>query len=122
MFAFSRDGALPFSNWLYHINIRTRTPVRCVWAGGLGAALLGLIAFAGPVAISAIFTVGVIGQYVANSIPIMARWLGGYKLQRGPFDLGIFVRLRTSFVVVTEMIDIHSLCRACRWLLLLCHG
>ena len=91
MFAFSRDGALPFSGVLYHISERTRTPVRCVWAAAFLAALLGLIAFAGAVAISAVFTVGVVGQYIADTIPIAARWLGGYKLERGPFHLGKMV-------------------------------
>lgn len=106
MFAFSRDGALPFSGVLYHISERTRTPVRCVWAAAFVAALLGLIAFAGTIAISAVFTVGVVGQYVADSIPIAARWLGGKKLERGPFHLGAFVRIasfRQEEISLTQM-------------------
>ncbi|KAJ6529059.1 amino acid/polyamine transporter I [Mycena vulgaris] len=89
-FAFSRDGALPFSRFLYNINPVTRTPVRCVWFSATWAALLGLITFAGPAATGALFSLGVVGQYVANSIPITARFLGGQPFKKGPFNLGIF--------------------------------
>jgi hypothetical protein len=57
------------------------------------ATLLGLITFAGPAAAGAIFSLGVVGQYVANSIPIAARFLGGQKFKPGPFNLGMFVSL-----------------------------
>ncbi|KAJ7703881.1 amino acid/polyamine transporter I [Mycena rosella] len=89
-FAFSRDGALPFSRFLYKINSVTGTPVRCVWFSATCAALLGLITFAGPAAAGALFTLGVVGQYVANSIPITARVLGGQPFKKGPFHLGVF--------------------------------
>ncbi|EKM60113.1 uncharacterized protein PHACADRAFT_138539 [Phanerochaete carnosa HHB-10118-sp] len=88
MFAFARDGALPFSRLLYRINARTRTPVACVWAAVLGAFAFGLLAFAGPTAISAIFDLPVIGQYLAFSIPIVARFTGGRPWRSGPFNLG----------------------------------
>ncbi|KAJ6554278.1 amino acid permease-domain-containing protein [Mycena capillaripes] len=89
-FAFSRDGALPFAKYLYHINSWTGTPVRCVWFDTAGAMLLGLIPFAGPTAASAIFALVVVGQYIANTIPIAARYLGGQEFKRGPFHLGAF--------------------------------
>ena len=90
-FAFARDGALPFSRSLYRINPRTRTPVNCVWAAAFVAALLGLLAFAGAAAIGAVFTLGVVAQYVSDSIPIAARHLGGRDFKPGPFYLGAFV-------------------------------
>ncbi|KAJ7743685.1 APC amino acid permease [Mycena maculata] len=90
IFAFSRDGALIFARFLYNINSITGTPVRCVWFSVTCAALLGLTAFAGPAATGAIFSLGVVGQYVANSIPIAARYLGGQEFKRGPFHLGTF--------------------------------
>ncbi|OCH88533.1 hypothetical protein OBBRIDRAFT_795157 [Obba rivulosa] len=55
---------------------RTRTPVNCVWASAFVAALLGLLAFAGGAASSAIFSLAIMGQYVAYSIPISSRFLG----------------------------------------------
>ncbi|KAJ7635809.1 amino acid transporter [Mycena polygramma] len=90
IFAFSRDGALLFSPVLYDINPTTGTPFRCVGFSVTSAALLGLITFAGPAATSAIFSMGVAGQYVGNSIPIAARLLGGQQFKRGPFNLGAF--------------------------------
>lgn len=56
------------------------------------AALLGLVTFAGPAATGAIFSLGVIGQYAANSVPIAARVFGGQPFAPGPFSLGAFVR------------------------------
>ncbi|KAF8330588.1 amino acid/polyamine transporter I [Cantharellus anzutake] len=73
-FAFSRDGALPFSRYLYRMNSFTGTPVNTVWFSGIGAALLGLLSFAGPAAISAIFSISVMGLYIAYSVPIMCRF------------------------------------------------
>ncbi|KAJ7438311.1 APC amino acid permease [Mycena galericulata] len=89
-FAFSRDGALPFSTFLYKINSFTGTPVRCVWGSATCALLLGFIPFAGPVAAGSLFTLGVVGQYLANSIPIATRYLGGQPFKKGPFHLGSF--------------------------------
>jgi len=64
--------------------------VRCVWFAATFAGLLGLITFTGPAATGALFTMCVVGQYVANSIPIAARLLGGQPFKKGPFNLGIF--------------------------------
>ncbi|KAJ7847536.1 amino acid/polyamine transporter I [Mycena leptocephala] len=88
--AFSRDGALPFSPFFHRINSVTGTPVNCVWLSAVGAILLGLLAFAGPSAINAIFSLAVACQYVVYSIPISARFLGGKEFKRGPFHLGVF--------------------------------
>ncbi|OCH88546.1 APC amino acid permease [Obba rivulosa] len=87
-FAFSRDGALPFSSVLYRLHPRTNTPVNCVLASACGALLLGLLALGGPSASSAIFSLGVAGLYVAWCIPIASRFLGGEKWVPGPFSLG----------------------------------
>ncbi|KIP03794.1 hypothetical protein PHLGIDRAFT_495706 [Phlebiopsis gigantea 11061_1 CR5-6] len=87
-FAFARDGALPFSTVFYRINPYTRTPVNCVWASVFAGFLLGLLAFAGPTAVNAIFSLGVIGQYLAFSIPIACRFLGGVPWRAGPFSFG----------------------------------
>lgn len=57
------------------------------------ALLLGLLAFAGGAAIGAVFSLAVVGQYVAYSIPISARFLGGQPFKPGRFNLGIFVRV-----------------------------
>ncbi|KAI1790578.1 APC amino acid permease [Ganoderma leucocontextum] len=89
-FAFSRDSALPFSKWLYHMNAYTRTPVNTVWFVAICAIFLGLLAFAGPSAINAVFSLGVTALYVAYCIPIAARFLGDNDFVPGPFNLGRF--------------------------------
>ncbi|TFY50909.1 hypothetical protein EVG20_g11261, partial [Dentipellis fragilis] len=43
-----------------------------------------------PNAISAIFSLGVVAQYTAYTIPIAARYLGKNDFKKGPFHLGIF--------------------------------
>lgn len=64
-FAFARDGALPFSGWLYRMNKYTKTPVNTVWFTCAFALLLGLLAFAGTQAINAVFALSVVAPYIA---------------------------------------------------------
>lgn len=92
VFAFSRDGALPFSSWLYRMNGYTKTPVNTVWFSAILATLLGLLVFAGSQAINAVFSISVVASYVAYATPIIARFAFKNDFQPGPFNLGIFVR------------------------------
>ncbi|KAI8972562.1 APC amino acid permease [Trametes punicea] len=87
-FAFSRDGALPLSKWLYRMNNFTGTPVNTVWFVAVFAILLGLLAFAGESAINAIFAMSITALYIAYAIPIAARFLGNNDFVPGPFNLG----------------------------------
>ncbi|KAF7795154.1 hypothetical protein EIP86_006302 [Pleurotus ostreatoroseus] len=89
-FAFARDGALPFSNWLYRMNGYTKTPVNTVFFTCGCAILLGLLSFAGSSAINAVFSLSITALYIAYSIPIAARFLGDNDFKPGPFSLGIF--------------------------------
>ena len=74
------------------MNSYTGTPVNTVISDALLALVFGLLAFAGPQAISAIFSLSIVGLYVAYSIPIAARHLGSNDFKPGPFSLGVFVR------------------------------
>ncbi|KIY52604.1 amino acid transporter [Fistulina hepatica ATCC 64428] len=89
-FAFSRDGALPLSGWLYRMNSFTETPVNTVIFDAVFALVLGLLAFAGDQAINAVFAISVVALYVAYGTPIAARYLGENDFKPGPFNLGIF--------------------------------
>ncbi|KAI0027526.1 APC amino acid permease [Vararia minispora EC-137] len=91
-FAFSRDGALPFSKYLYVMNSYTKTPVNTVWFTAICSLLLGLLVFAGSQAINAVFALSITGLYVAYSIPIAARWIWANEngWADGPFSLGWF--------------------------------
>ncbi|KAH8823842.1 APC amino acid permease [Flagelloscypha sp. PMI_526] len=87
-FAFSRDGALPLSQFLRRMNSYTQTPVNTVFFSAAWALLLGLLAFAGDAAINSVFSVSINGTYVAYAIPIAARFLGENDFTPGPFTLG----------------------------------
>lgn len=58
VFAFARDGALPGSRVWSHVNRRTRTPVNATWGVLFLSAVLGLLMFASPLAIGAVFSLG----------------------------------------------------------------
>ncbi|KAI0324639.1 APC amino acid permease [Cubamyces sp. BRFM 1775] len=103
MFAFARDGGMPFSGLIYHVNTRTRTPVNAVWASALVAGVLGLLAFGGSAANSAIFSLSIAGQNMAFSIPILCRFMGGREWAPGPFQLGCF-SLPVAVIAVAWMV------------------
>jgi amino acid transporter len=90
-FAFARDGALPFSSYLYRMNSFTKTPVNTVWFVAVSSIVLGMLSFAGPQAINAVFSLSVTALYIAYSIPIIARFVFKNNFKPGPFSLGIFV-------------------------------
>lgn len=89
-FAFARDGALPFSKYLYHVNKKTQTPVRTVWLIIALCIPLGALGFADEAAINAIFALAILGPYVAYGIPIACRLFTKQNFQPGPWHLGRF--------------------------------
>lgn len=116
VFAFSRDGALPFSSTIRLVNPRTSAPVFAVWFSAVISLLLGLLAFAGASAVGAVFSLVVAGQYVAYSIPISARFLGHNNFKPGPFRLGRFVSLiNPCNYLRVRLILSYSQCRARHW-------
>ncbi|KAJ3569587.1 hypothetical protein NP233_g4958 [Leucocoprinus birnbaumii] len=109
-FAFSRDGALPFSKWLYKMNPSTKTPVNVVWFDAIGALLLGLLVFAGDQATNAIFAMSITASYIAYAIPVVVRYTGGQELKPGPFNLGIFsLPIAITSVIFMAFIGIITL-------------
>ncbi|KAK0196787.1 APC amino acid permease [Armillaria mellea] len=103
IFAFSRDGGFPLSRWIYYVDPQTRTPSHAVWFGASLAFLLGILAFAGENAIGAVFSLFITGQYVAYTIPMAARFLGGQTVKPGPFRLGL-LSLPIAAIAVTWMV------------------
>jgi amino acid permease (GABA permease) len=88
IYAFSRDGAVPGSQFWHRINARTRTPTNSIWFAAVGAFILGVPYLWSPVAYAAITSVATIGLYIAYGIPILLRLLKGSSFQRGPWHLG----------------------------------
>src|SRR5882757_6964530 len=90
-FAFSRDGALPLSRYLYWINLYTKTPVNTVWFGAVLALAVGLLAFVGSQAIDAVFTIAITASYISYITPITTRFVFKNNFKPGPFNLGRLV-------------------------------
>lgn len=84
IFAYSRDGALPGSRWWSQVNKRTGTPVYATWGILLISALLGLLMFAGSVAIGAVFSIGAMAQYTSFTFPVFLKLV----FDRGQFKPG----------------------------------
>ncbi|KAG6853463.1 hypothetical protein C0991_004250 [Blastosporella zonata] len=72
------------------MNSFTKTPVNTVLYDGILAIALGCLVFAGDQAINAVFALSVVGNYIAYSIPIAARFMGNNDFKPGPFTLGAF--------------------------------
>ena len=91
IYAFSRDGALPFSHVWHTVNPRTRTPVAAVWLAALGALVLGLPYLINVTAYAAVTSIAVIGLYIAYVIPTLLRLRKGEDFDRGPVAPGPLV-------------------------------
>ncbi|KAI9807069.1 MAG: hypothetical protein M1825_005786 [Sarcosagium campestre] len=88
--AFSRDGALPFSGFFRQISSRFGyIPLRAIWGCAGCAAVLGLLTLIAPAAAQALFSLAVTGNNVAWGVPIMCRAVWGQaKFKPGPFYTG----------------------------------
>ncbi|KAL8827278.1 MAG: hypothetical protein Q9191_003279 [Dirinaria sp. TL-2023a] len=88
--AFSRDGALPFSRFFRPISQTFGyIPLRTIWGCAFLAAVLGLLSLIAPAAAQALFSLAVAGNNVAWGVPIFARIVWGQrKFKPGPFYTG----------------------------------
>lgn len=88
--AFSRDGALPFSGFFRVISQKMGyIPLRAVWGCVFVAAVLGLLSLIAPAAAAALFSLAVAGNNLAWGIPIFCRLVWGqHKFVPGPFYTG----------------------------------
>ena len=88
IYAFSRDGALPYSQIWHQVNKRTRTPTNAIWLGATGALILGLPYLWNGVAYGAVTSIAVIGLYIAYVLPTFLRRRQGANFVPGPWSLG----------------------------------
>lgn len=89
-YAFSRDGAMPFS-YLWHKVNRHDVPINAVWLTVLASFCMALTSLGSLVAFQAMASIATIGVYVAYALPILFRvTLGRKSFARGPFSLGRF--------------------------------
>jgi amino acid transporter len=87
LFAFSRDGAVPFSSYWHKISRRSHVPVHSAWFGTVGAFILSAPYLWSPTAYGAVTSIAVVGLYVAYLIPVFLRRINGDAFQPGPFKL-----------------------------------
>src|SRR5204862_3192442 len=85
IYAFSRDGALPASDFWHRVNKRSRTPTNAIWLAAAGALVLGLPYLWNATAYAAVTSIAVIGLYIAYVIPTFLRLRRGAAFQPGPW-------------------------------------
>ncbi|KAL4909464.1 hypothetical protein BDW74DRAFT_187572 [Aspergillus multicolor] len=90
--AFSRDGALPFSSYFRHVSKRIRyQPVRMIWGVVAAAIIIGLLCLINAAASSALFSLAVAGNDLAWLMPILCRLVWGQeRFHPGVFYTGRF--------------------------------
>ncbi|MBL8895758.1 MAG: amino acid permease [Rhizobiales bacterium] len=86
MYAFARDGGLPFSNALRHVNPQHRTPGAAIWVGGI----LSVIATLYGGAFLVLSTGCAVFLYLSYLMPVAAALkseMSGNWKTKGPFNL-----------------------------------
>ena len=116
IFAYSRDGAIPGSRYWSRVSPLTHTPVWATWGVLTISALLGLLMFASPVAIGAVFSIGAIGQYTAFTFPVGlklvfdGRFGMAKRFRPGPWHLGRLSSPLGAIAVAWWLIITPALC------------
>ena len=86
-YAFSRDGALPGSQWWSKVNVRTGTPTNSIWLCTVCALILASPALKSTTAYLAVTSIAVIGLYIAYVTPVLLRRLNP-DFRQGAWNLG----------------------------------
>ncbi|XP_073388875.1 amino-acid permease BAT1 homolog isoform X2 [Physcomitrium patens] len=88
VYAFSRDGAMPFSRCLHQVN-RREVPLNAVWVSSIIAFCMALTSLGSLVAFQAMVSIATIGLYISYALPILFRvTIARKSFHRGPFNLG----------------------------------
>ncbi|KAE8343673.1 hypothetical protein BDV24DRAFT_149587 [Aspergillus arachidicola] len=90
--AFSRDGALPFSSFFRKVSKKIRyQPVRMIWGVVVSAVIVGLLSIINSAASNALFSLAVAGNDLAWMMPILCRLVWGQdRFHPGEFYTGRF--------------------------------
>ncbi len=87
VYAFSRDGAMPFSNFWHHVSKGAHVPVRTAWFGAIGAFILAFPYLINVTAYYAVTSIAVIGLYISYLVPVFLRRINPGAFQPGPWVL-----------------------------------
>lgn len=89
IWAFARDDGLPFCSIVKVVNKKLKVPIRAIIMCCLIALSLGCLCLAGTAAANALFSLGVLGNYVSWCTPIFLRLtFGKHRFNPGSFYLG----------------------------------
>lgn len=89
-YAFSRDGAMPFSSLWHKVN-KQEVPINAVWLSAIISFCMALTYLGSLVAFQAMVSIATIGLYIAYALPIFFRiTLARKTFVPGPFNLGRF--------------------------------
>ena len=98
VYAFARDGGLPFSKTWARVSPKFRTPSNAIW----GLAVLALVLGVSVKVYSAVVSIATIALYISYGLPIVARlytrWQGREDV-RGPWHLGRFSNFNAIIAV-----------------------
>ncbi|KAK4608522.1 hypothetical protein RGQ29_002081 [Quercus rubra] len=87
-YAFSRDGAMPFSSVWHKVN-NQEVPINAVWLSAFISFCMALTSLGSSVAFQAMVSIATIGLYIAYALPIFFRvTLARKSFIPGPFNLG----------------------------------
>ena len=87
VYAFSRDGAVPFSDFWHHVSKGAHVPVRTAWFGAIGAFILALPYLYNIAAYAAVTSIAVIGLYISYLTPVFLRRINPGAFHAGPWVL-----------------------------------
>ncbi len=98
MFAFSRDGGLPFSKTLSHVSTQYRTPTYAIWTSAVIAVLSTIYGNAFVV----LSTACAVFLYLSYVMPIAAGFFAEGKVwkEKGPFNLGAWSKPNAVIAVL----------------------
>jgi len=106
IFAFSRDGAVPFHDFWHHVSPRRRVPVRSAWFGAVGAFILSSPYIWSPVTYFAVVSIAVIGLYIAYLTPVFLHRINPKAFVPGPWKLSPRVSLIVGWIAVCWVVII----------------
>lgn len=103
--AFSRDGALPFSSVLRVVNYKLGVPLRALWFMCLVGIVIGMLSLIDVAATNALFSLAVASNGLAWCLPIFCRAVFNIDtFKPGPFYMGKFtsrfIGLFASFYLI----------------------
>ena len=89
--SFARDGGLPFSKFLSHVNPSVDVPLRAHFVSCVIVTVLGLLYLGSYTAFNSMVTACIVLLYVSYAIPVICLLIRGRNnIHHGPFWLGPF--------------------------------